>query len=248
MAHQAHNIPWQVLAANLKPVFRKYDGADRENFKSNFYLCSKPQQAKELNHFVKAFAKNIQGHTRCERKKYTETYDPPAASDVPLNDDIVKKLNPTVLRLRQRTFEHNTEVDALTRAYEQLGLTNSTGSLCCHEDSEPGFKCRCAIPRGERNVAAFLRRYRHNDCYQFLNVNAEAFYNLEVAKLLLLYGEMDIILRICAHPDVDYRAWHNVGPCYDSVRRFLSEQIYINHFKLSANKSRIVMRAGIVYI
>lgn len=223
MAHQAHNIPWQVLAANLKPVFRKYDGADRDNFKSNFYLRSKPQQAKELNYFVKAFAKNIQDHTRCEREKYEETYLQPAPSDVLLSDDIVKKIHPTVLRVRERTFE-----GALTNAYEAVGLKNSTGSLCCHEYSEPGFRCRCAMPRKERNVAAFLRRYRYNSCYNFLNVNAEAFYNLEVVKILLLHGAMDIILRICTHPDVDYRSWHRVGPCYDSVRRCFSGQFSTN--------------------
>jgi hypothetical protein len=35
---------------------------------------------------------------------------------------------------------------------------------------------------------------------------------------LLLYGEMDTILRVCAHPEVDLREWQTVGQCLCVVR------------------------------
>ena len=63
----------------------------------------------------------------------------------------------------------------------------------------------------------FLRRYQQNDCYQFLNVNRSAFFNLEIFKILLLYGEMEPVLRVCAHPDNDLATWWSMAPCYDSV-------------------------------
>lgn len=215
MAHQAHNIPWQALTAHIKPVFRKYDGADRGE--SNFYLCYKSQQAKQLTYFVTSFAKNIEHHTRCERKKYPETFLPPAQDDLVLSDAVVKKLNPTVMRLRQHHLKGGR--DRFTdRLIDQSIWKNSIESLCCHTDDAEEFACDCIIPHAERRAAAFFRSYTQNPCYQFFDFNAMAFYNLEILKLLLLYGEMDLILRICAHPDVDYAMWHDRGLCYDTVR------------------------------
>ncbi|KFG83944.1 hypothetical protein MANI_020711 [Metarhizium anisopliae] len=228
MAHQAHNIPWQALTSHLKPVFRKYDGADGDKT-SNFYVCYKPQQGRQLTYFVTAFAHNIEQHTECERRKYQDTYTAPARHDLILTDAVAKKLAPTVLRLRQRSLADSDGRDRYTdQPFDQSMSNDATRLFCRHGNAQPGFGCGCVIPYCERQAAAFLREYVPNPCFQFFQHNAEAFYNLEILKLLLLYGEMDPILRICAHPEIDYENWHHVGPCYDEFPDVGWDRIYIN--------------------
>ncbi|KAG8425391.1 hypothetical protein J3458_002096 [Metarhizium acridum] len=228
MAHQAHNIPWQALTSHLKPVFRRYDGADGDKM-SNFYVCYKPQQGKQLTYFVTAFAQNIEHHTQCERSKHPEMYSAPARRDLILTDAVAKKLAPTVLRLRQRSLADSDGRDRYTgQPFDQSMSNDATRLFCRHKDGQLGFGCGCVIPYCERQAAAFLREYVPNPCFQFFQQNAEAFYNLEILKLLLLYGEMDPILRICAHPEVDYENWHHVGPCYDEFPDVGWDRIYIN--------------------
>lgn len=235
MAHQAHNIPWQALTGHLKPVFRKYDGADGDKT-SNFYVCYKPQQGRQLTYFATAFAQNIEQHTECERRKYQDTYTAPARHDLILNDAVAKKLAPTVLRLRQRSLADSDGRDRYTdQPFDQSMSNDATRLFCRHGDGQPGFGCGCVIPYCERQAAAFLREYVPNPCFQFFQHNAEAFYNLEILKLLLLYGEMDPILRICAHPEVDYENWHHVGPCYDEVNDI---------HRLSQNSASLVYDGG----
>ncbi|KAK4033142.1 hypothetical protein C8A01DRAFT_19873 [Parachaetomium inaequale] len=72
----------------------------------------------------------------------------------------------------------------------------------------------CPIPHEERRAAAFYRERVDNDCMQFEQENGRPFYNIELVKTLLLYGEMDIILRLCAYPEVDLRIWQTIGQCY----------------------------------
>lgn len=86
--------------------------------------------------------------------------------------------------------------------------------LCRHTGAE---ECQCPIPYEERKASAFYRKYCQNPCYCFLEENGKAFFNQEIFKTLLLYGEMDTILRVCAIPDVGLRDWWEVGQCYDVV-------------------------------
>jgi hypothetical protein len=90
------------------------------------------------------------------------------------------------------------------------------GGVCPHGGGLG--ECRCPIPHEERRAAAFYRAYVDNDCIDFEDQNGKSFYNLELVKTLLLYGEMDVILRVCAYPDVDLREWQTVGQCYCVVR------------------------------
>ncbi|KAL4745343.1 hypothetical protein BDW72DRAFT_186807, partial [Aspergillus terricola var. indicus] len=84
-------------------------------------------------------------------------------------------------------------------------------------DEEDGFEvgCSCPVPWKERKASAFLRQYMYNNCYNFYRANKGAFVNLELVKTLLLYGEMDPILRACSHPEVDYAQWEDVTECSD---------------------------------
>lgn len=216
MAHQAHNIPWNVLAGNLKPVFPQVHDL-RKDDASNFYFRLKPQQSKELKYFITAFAKNIEAHTRCERSKYPATYTPPSRSDILLSDGVVKRISSGVgwfLRRPKFDSEAGTRIPACRRI---TNLSRGSGRLCPHEDGSQGFECGCAIPFKERKADAFLREYIPNPCYEFFDINLHGFYNLEILKLLLQYGEMDPILRICAHPDVKILTWETKAPCYDLV-------------------------------
>ncbi|KAB8078781.1 hypothetical protein BDV29DRAFT_152421 [Aspergillus leporis] len=96
MAHQAHNIPWSLLASNL--LWRPVGSCNCRA--ANLHPRLKPNQGKELNHFVEAFVRNIDEHSACERRKYPERYDSPDPNDAIVDEDISKKIKPTVRRWR----------------------------------------------------------------------------------------------------------------------------------------------------
>ncbi|KJZ73509.1 hypothetical protein HIM_07065 [Hirsutella minnesotensis 3608] len=210
MAHQAHNIPWSLLTAHLTPTFTHdksgHYRSSSVHLKFDYRLNCKPNQAKDLSHFITAFAKNIEDHTRCERAKYPATYTPPSRGDLFLDDAVAEKIMPSVQRFR-RELSHRMGFGNFTERREPQDTSGRPGILCPHVDGSQGFGCGCALPYTERIADAFLREYRQNGCYRLAGANGPAFFNVEVLKLLLLYGEMDLILRVCAHPDVDYLEW-----------------------------------------
>ncbi|PLB46669.1 hypothetical protein P170DRAFT_511364 [Aspergillus steynii IBT 23096] len=171
MAHQAHNIPWGLLASNLEWK----SPTPWNNFATNLYPRMKPNQAKDLTHFVNAFVQNLAEHAACERKKYPAHYEPPQPSDVILSDATVRKILPTVRRWRNEDFPLS----------------------CRHE------MCECdPIPYEERLMSAFLRPpHSRSEHWEYPHMNDAAFFNFQILQTLLLYGEMDPILRVCAHPD-----------------------------------------------
>ncbi|KAJ0420334.1 hypothetical protein BJY00DRAFT_313271 [Aspergillus carlsbadensis] len=59
----------------------------------------------------------------------------------------------------------------------------------------------------DRTVKLFLTKYHDIPCYKFLYFQQQGFLNLQIITTLLLYGEMEIILRGCAHPDVAIEGW-----------------------------------------
>ncbi|KAJ0420543.1 hypothetical protein BJY00DRAFT_284050 [Aspergillus carlsbadensis] len=65
----------------------------------------------------------------------------------------------------------------------------------------------------DRTVKLFLTEYRHTPCYQFLHFQRQGFLNLQVVATLLLYGEMETILRGCAHPNVAIEGWFDAREC-----------------------------------
>lgn len=74
--HQPDNIPWHLLASNLRWVPRGSCKCKAANPKP----CMKPSQEKDFNLFVREFAKTIEDHAIHERQKYPETYEPPKIS------------------------------------------------------------------------------------------------------------------------------------------------------------------------
>lgn len=196
MAHQAHNIPWTLLAANLRwlPPGRCPCGA------RDLHPCFKPNQGKELTHFVKAFIKNLNEHSTSKRKKYPETYDPPKSTDVIVDEEVSRKISRTVRRWR----------DDCSRRY--FGDFYDCDEKVCGREGRG--KCQCpAVPEEERKVSAFCRDYLYTDCYQFMEMQKEGFFNLELVKTLILHGEMEPILRACNCRDISIDSWQVAGEC-----------------------------------
>ncbi|CRG91206.1 hypothetical protein PISL3812_08254 [Talaromyces islandicus] len=187
MAHQAHNIPWSLLASNLH--WSTVHGV------TNLRPSMKPNQGKEITHFIEAFIRTIDDHSACERKKYPSTYEPADPSDVILDSAVVQRITPTVRKWRSYGFEGR-----------------CPGGIC--KVTEYKEECQCIpIPDEERKASAFLRPPGQRYCYQFFSLNHEAFFNVEVVKTLLLYGEMDAILRVCALPGVGLKNWWSDSEC-----------------------------------
>lgn len=198
MAHQAHNIPWTVLASTLKLKNSNRCQHDAENF----HLRREPDRGKKLSYFANAFVRNALDHARCEREKYPKEYDPPNINDIVVTDDISSTIEATVHRWRLHDDVHN-KFGPVQRPEQR--------TPCRH--SKEDRTCRCALPLNERKMSAFLRKYESNTCYEFFKINKDAFFNLEVVKTLLLYGEMDTILRVCADPRVDLKTWWEKSKC-----------------------------------
>ncbi|KAK2765557.1 hypothetical protein FQN54_008411 [Arachnomyces sp. PD_36] len=206
MAHQIHNIPWTTLSSN----FHWVPSSSCKCRRTNLHPRMRPNQGKELNYFVKGFVRNLRDHTITERKKYPQTYTAPRKDEILLDDELVRKISPTVRRWRNAC---KAEADY------------SCGGKICQQGE--GQKCRCPdIPYEERRMSAFTKKWELSSCYQFMNVNKAAFFNGELVKTLILYGDMDVLLRACAHPRVGIESWWSAGPCYDSYPDLGWDQIY----------------------
>ncbi|KAJ5974556.1 hypothetical protein N7481_011766 [Penicillium waksmanii] len=194
MAHQAHNIPWGLLASNLEWK----TPTPWNNFATNLYPRMKPNQAKDLTHFVNAFVKNLDEHSVCERKKYQKHYDIPEPSDVILDDAIVRKISPTVRRWRNDWPKTETCPSGTCEKFE-VAWETPMGI----KRTELIDRCKCVpIPQEERVMSAFLREPHIEIDWNYSgdDSNDEAIFNIKFVFTLLLYGEMEPILRVCAHP------------------------------------------------
>lgn len=191
MAHQAHNIPWTILASNLCWVPAGLSG-DVPTLR----FGTRKQRSKELIHFFEAFARNVEEHSACERRKYADKYDPPDPDDAILDAATVDKVSRTVRRWRH--------------AYDPTGWKVPPWS--CPGDGVKNCKCP-VVPDRNRRVSAFLLRYQYNPCEEFWQYNANYFFSLEIIKSLLLHGEMDPIFRLCAYPQSSLRQGWDLDEC-----------------------------------
>ncbi|KAJ5691832.1 hypothetical protein N7462_001255 [Penicillium macrosclerotiorum] len=73
MAHQAHNIPWRVLADNFGYRYT----STRAQGQTNLFPKSKNNLDKDLCYFSKAFCKTLEEHSKIERTKYPDAIRPP---------------------------------------------------------------------------------------------------------------------------------------------------------------------------
>ncbi|KAI9149008.1 hypothetical protein HJFPF1_11052 [Paramyrothecium foliicola] len=201
MAHQAHNIPWNVLASNFK--WRLSERCN--NCATSFHRRSKTTEVKEIKYFINAFASNVRDHANEERRKYPQEYEKPEPEEIVLTGEICKKIMPTVHRwrlgLHQREFPYE---------------GNCRFVLCPHSHTEGwNSSCKCAIPSRARTMKAFLLPYSYRGCYEFFNFvpNKDGFLNLEIFKTLLMHGETDTLLRIFSQPGHHLAQWWSAGLC-----------------------------------
>ncbi|KAJ3546670.1 hypothetical protein NM208_g1776 [Fusarium decemcellulare] len=141
---------------------------------TNLYPRFKDSQGKEISYFVQAFARAVQEHSSNERKKYPQHYDPPDLNEIIVSDDTVRRIGATVSRWCARAFEFPTKPPQDTQA----------------------------LTAARRRVSAFLIQLSTNN-WRHIYLDKESFYNFELLKTLVLYGEMDPVFKICAHPDND---------------------------------------------
>ncbi|KAH8690506.1 hypothetical protein BGW36DRAFT_388868 [Talaromyces proteolyticus] len=222
MAHQAGDILWDALASNLHFYLPEHPLKPPA---ANLYILSGLYQARDIEAFIFTFIRTISAHTLRERQKYPEKYDPPNEEDVVLDNDTVNRISRTVYRWRLAAGSNGF-------GWDKSNEVKLTSQPCLHytdenrrythdvndprdRDYDDGFQfnCDCTIPFRERKAHAFLRECRINYCYCFEGVNKGGFFNLEVIKTLLIHGEIDTVLRVCAHPDVKYASWKSVQNC-----------------------------------
>ncbi|KAH7002524.1 hypothetical protein EDB80DRAFT_720733 [Ilyonectria destructans] len=201
MAHQAHNIPWNVLAATLQ--LKKVNPCQHDA--ENFHVRKQPDTIKKLTYFTNAFVTNVLDHARCDGAKYSETCvadSNPEKDSIVLTDLVAKKIEATVYRWR---LDHTSEDEFGPVQHPQRK------ELCQHDDETT--ICQCPLPFKRRKLSAFQEQYSNNPCYNFFTCNGDGLFSVEIVKTLLLYGEMESLFRICAGPRVHLSRWWEQSIC-----------------------------------
>ncbi|KAL2134044.1 hypothetical protein VTI74DRAFT_1155 [Chaetomium olivicolor] len=192
-----------ILASNLR-----WTKAERHPSKGELHLRFNPDQGKNFALLRRDLCAQHPRPLRHQPQEVPRTLQPPTPDEIILSDATVRKITPTVRRWRS-----NREWRDAT--YPILGSRLPPGGreiLCRHE--EGGERCECPVPYKERRAAAFYRKHRRNNCYQFMAVNDRAIFNLELVQTLLLYGEIDPIFQVCASEKVDLKTWWSMWQCY----------------------------------
>ncbi|EEY14654.1 conserved hypothetical protein [Verticillium alfalfae VaMs.102] len=179
--HQAHNIPWNVLASNFKHV-----AAHRGVEHTNLYPRFKQHQGKEIQYFINAFCSNVTAHTRVELRKFGDEAQPSADADAIAATQ--SHMHPDAILLTDETVERiKHSVHGCAEIY-----------WC---DGEPGLDWT-TVPLPFRRAGAFLLGRGEpgdgaDDGREAWRNGPGAFVSLEIFKLLLLHGEMAVLRRIC---------------------------------------------------
>ncbi|OJJ76695.1 hypothetical protein ASPBRDRAFT_27117 [Aspergillus brasiliensis CBS 101740] len=136
--------------------------------------------AKMCYDFTRLVAKVIEESSTHERKKYPAHYDPPENDTIIINDKTSQEI--------EREFDWRKAI-----------------FLIAH----PGYHLPSLSTLGMRTASAFCHPY--NPCvHHFVHFNALGFPNLQLAICLILRGDMDTLLRACAHPDVGLQSWRDL--------------------------------------
>jgi hypothetical protein len=166
---------------------------------TNLHPRARAEEGVELTQFVQAFVKALNAAVKHERAKYPR-YDAPDPSDVLLDERIIQKINPDVIQWR-----------------------NTRHAIDAEFDKHP------PIPQEMKLASAFFHPRKANDCYQFEEENGKGFFNLEIAKLLIIHGELEPVLRACTRKEFDFKSWEQVAQCGCMVS-FCSIPFLTTHF------------------
>ncbi|KAH1499614.1 hypothetical protein LV164_001166 [Aspergillus fumigatus] len=139
---------------------------------SNLYFRFRPTQGQEIGSFIESFVRTLGKHTEAERRKYPDRHSPFAPDELVLDDRVAEQIC---------TLAHR-----WCKAYKwPLTRVLPVGAPC------PTTSGREPLSSGGTAGTS----------YKFYAENTEVFYNLQVLSALLVLGEMDTVLRLCATPD-----------------------------------------------
>ncbi|OOQ91070.1 hypothetical protein PEBR_02372 [Penicillium brasilianum] len=172
----------------IASLLRWSDGTSSDYVRNSKSLPSCPFRTprRKLSEFSRIVSDLLEEAVASARAKYPARYDPPAEDEVLLDDRIIRKIEDDVIQWRESPDAIETGVDK----------------------SPP-------IPREMRLTSAFLHDLREHDCGKFTEVNGKGFFNLEIIKLLIIHGEMEPVLRACAHENAAIGKWERAGT-YDA--------------------------------
>lgn len=192
MADQPPDLPWELLVSNLHWTSTDYCACGVTNLRP----IGKEKQVEDFNTFANVFIAALEEHALRERKKYPDHYDPPQDTDVIIDEALARKIAPTVRRWRN----------------DAVSFFDCDESLC---GVGARVSCLCpSIPSYQRTVAAFCGSFQFFDCYYgYMRRKKPGVFNCEIANTLLLYGVMEPLLRVCAHPRVAIGSRY-IGPLY----------------------------------
>lgn len=169
-----------------------------------------------------------------EREEYPETYDQPESSDVVLDEAVVRRITPTAQRWRAR----------------RSSIRNCGKSGFKRGRVSPEY-CKCtSIPEKNKLMASFLGGVptqegisRHS--YDAYFDGKDFYYSLQLFKNLLVYEEMDTILRLGAHANACFKKWQT---SYIFVSSCLVEATHLESaiFKI-ADLHRAAISGGTVF-
>jgi hypothetical protein len=93
MAHQAHHLPWETLASNLKFSISKR----RYGYKTNLFPLYHEDQTKRFLYFLNAFTRTLRDFSASERAKYSLEYTVPEPDDVVITSATASRIRETLL-------------------------------------------------------------------------------------------------------------------------------------------------------
>ncbi|KAK8038553.1 hypothetical protein PG993_006964 [Apiospora rasikravindrae] len=209
MASSEADIPWDLLIANFTYASihpSAHSTAYLHQHKPDFFPCKRPGQGDDMDQFVNSLAAILTDSAARERKKYPEHHEAVADDDeivVPDADAVV--IAPHLGRC-------HSQFDCDKHPYRKSKSEPLLLGLCAHVDGTSG--CRCALRFGERRMSTFLRPLEKvTGSSDLVERFRDAFLGLEMLKAILIYGDMNTVFRICAHPRVDFLSWWAVLRC-----------------------------------
>jgi hypothetical protein len=188
MAHNTH-IPWTLLSSHLKftPTSTAHHG------QTDLHPRFLPLQGGQITHFTKIFAKAITSFSTTERSKHPSPTPIPSIDEVVISDAVAKKIEKTVSHYR---YSNPRFVGRKTCRYK------------CWRDA-----CYCPLSLPERIMRFWVedldceRTERCGSCCCYANPHSDV---LELTKTLLLYGEIETLLKITAHSEVHFQKKWNI--------------------------------------
>ncbi|KAF2639275.1 hypothetical protein P280DRAFT_519467 [Massarina eburnea CBS 473.64] len=184
MAHQADVLPWQSIADHFRFVYSN----QKHRGRTNLYPASKPGQGEQLQNFARVFATLVNESVSQERERYAKDVTPPAEDEVFIQDSTARRIAKTVASYKapdMLSTPQDTKDRTLTNEERRLSHWLSSLNKIKHED----------------RLYDSVHPLELREC-------------VELLKTLLLYGEMEPLLRLASHPDVDLRSiwtfpWQN---------------------------------------